>query len=324
MRETFGTLLQVCKDYTIDPSKTSSTNISNTEKFLKSEINKTVRYMFSRIRNYKSQLLPQTMTTVADQIFYHYPPGIDSIETITMTVGDLSYPLFPISSQYEWDRLKIIEFAADTIPKYYFPRKYDFGIYPTPQDAYTVTLVANNMPKDMSVADYITGTVATTQNSQTVTGTTTVFTAAMVGRWFASADSSAFVNGNWYRISAFSSSTSITLQSVFEDTALSGSSYVIGESPEIPVELHELIPYRVAAAYFQTYRRDPRKAQTFMNFFYTGDFGNPERSGDIHGGLLGAINRYDTYGRANKQTVQMGRRRFVYGDRFWATTLTSA
>ncbi len=234
-RETFGTSLQASKDYTIDPSTGSSTNISNTEKFLKSEINKTVRYIFSRVRMYKSQLVPQTMSTVADQIFYSYPPGIDSIETITMTVGDLSYPLFPISSQYEWDRLKIIEFAADTIPKYFFPRKYDFGIYPTPQDAYTVTLVANNMPKDMFADDYNAGTISVSQNSQTVTGSSTVFTAAMVGRWFASADSNAFVNGNWYRIGAFSSTTSITLQSFFEDTALSGSAYVIGESPEIPV-----------------------------------------------------------------------------------------
>lgn len=323
MRETNGTLLQTCKDYCIDPSTTSPTAITATSKFLQSEINKTVRYIFTRTRNYKTELDPTTMTTTADQIYYSYPRELDSISTITMEVGSIVYPLQCVQSQQMWDELQLIEFASDTIPKYFFPRSRDFGIYPTPQDAYTVTLVGNRMPRNMTVSDESTGTVTVTQNSQTVTGSSTSFTASMVGRYFSLADSGGVSNGNWYKVSARASATSITLETYFEESTASGQNYLIGESPELPVELHELIPYRVAATYFHTYRRDPSHAQKYMNFFFTGDFENPRRSGDhIEGGLIGAINRYRAYGRDDEQLVEMGKKRFIYGDRFWGTTLT--
>lgn len=323
MRETYGTLLQTSQDYCVDDKTSSMTNLSSTKTFLKKEINKTVRFIHSRVRNYKTQALPSTMSTVADQIYYSYPPNIDSIESATMTVGSIAYPLVTVDSQQEWNNLQQITIAASTIPKYIFPRKYDFGIFPTPSAAYTVTLVPNTMPSDMSADDYTTGTVATTQNSQTVTGSSTTFTAAMVGRYFSGADSDGIANGSWYRISAFGSTTSLTLQSVFEETALSGAKYIIGESPEIPVELHELIPYRVAGTYQLTRRSNPTKAQPFFNMFFTGDPANGNRSGRIEGGLIGAIQRYKAKGRDNSGITYMNKQQFNYFDERWSITLTS-
>lgn len=313
--QTFSMLILASQNYCIDPATTSTTALSDTQTFIKSEINKTIKYIFSRVRNYKTQLPPQTMTTVADQVYYHNPPGMDTIEAATMTVGDIPYKLKTIHSQEEWNRLQMVT-SASTIPQFIFPRKYDFGLYPTPQDAYTVTLVSNPMPKDLSFTDETAGTVSITNNSRTVEGTLTTWTANMAGRWFRATD-----DQDWYRISSVTDSDTLTLQSYFEGLTDTSSAYVIGEVPEIPEELHEIIPYRVAGIYYQTLKRDPQLSKSYFNLFYTGDPYNDNRWGRVEGGLMGAINRYKTMGRDNSQLVTMGVRDEKVSE-IWTTTLS--
>jgi hypothetical protein len=326
MRETYTTLLQTSQDFCIDDSTTSTNALSPSSTFLARQLNSTVQYLHALTKNYKTQPLPRTFSTVADQVYYHYPPDLLSMESLTLTVGGIPYTLRPIHSQEEWNHLQELDVSSSTVPQYFFPRQSDFGIYPTPADVYTGTLVGNFFPQRLSVADYVTGTVAVAQNSQTVTGTSTTFTAAMVGRWFAEADSNGLAVGKWYRISAYSSATSITLESFFEESALSGSNFIIGQSPEIPEELHEFIPYRTAAVYYSTIRRDAARAQELLNFFYTGDFGNTKRGGGIKGGVLGVINEYKNKGRANSQIAYLHKSTNVsvypYRNEAWITTLS--
>ena len=324
MKETYSTLLQQCKDLCIDDETTTTTGLSASSTFLAREINSTIQYLFQEIRNYKTQPLPKTMTTVEDQTYYHNPPNLLNIESLTMTIGDVDYPLNVIGSQKEWNRLQQLDITSSTVPQYYFPRQSDFGIYPTPADAYTVTLVGNYLPKRLTVADYDDGTVSTTQNDATVTGSGTAFTSAMVGRWFCETDSSGLTIGNWYRITSFASTTSLELESVFEETALSGSSYVIAQSPEILEELHQFIPYRAAATYYATIRKDTEQAQRLMNYFYTGDFYNLNRGGGIKGGILGVINRYKNTGRSNSQIANIHKQRGGWRREAWTVTLETA
>ena len=325
MRETYSTLLQTSQDFCIDDETSTTSGLSASSTFLARQINSTIQYLFQEIRNYKSQPLPKTMSTVEDQIYYHYPPNLLSIESVTLEIGEIDYPLMVINSRAKWDQLQQLDITSSTVPQYYFPRQSDFGIYPTPtEDDLTVTLVANYLPSRLSVIDYVTGTVAVTQNSVTVTGTDTTFTAAMVGRWFCETDSDGNTVGNWYKISAYSSATSITLESVFEESSLSGSTYIIAQSPEIPEELHEYIPYRAAASYYATIRRDSEQAQRLMNYFYTGDYYNPNRGGGIRGGVLGIINRYKNTGRANSQIANLHKQMSGSISEVWATTLEEA
>lgn len=322
-RETYSTLLQTTKDFCIDDSTSSTTSLSNTQAFLARQINATITYLYNQIKNYKTQPTPRTASTVADQIYYHNPPGLINIESITVTIGSAVYPLKPIHSQDVWDHYQQLDITSSDIPLFYFPRQYDFGIYPTPDAVRTMTIVGNYLPLRMSIADYTDGTVAVSQNSATVTGTSTTFTSAMVGRWFCEADSGGLAVGNWYKISAFGSTTSITLESVFEESALSGSNYIIAQSPEIPEEMHEYIPYRSASIYYSTVRRDAKRAQELLNFFYTGDFGNPNRGGGVKGGILGVINEYKNKGRGNSQIINMHKVPYEHWrDERWAITLS--
>lgn len=73
-----------------------------------------------------------------------------------------------------------------------------------------------------TVAPYTTGTVAMTNNSKTVTGTGTTWTSAMVGRKIRFGSDNAY-----YRISAVGSTTSITLEVVYQGTTDTDATYSI-------------------------------------------------------------------------------------------------
>jgi len=324
MRETYSTLLQTTKDFCIDDNASSTSGLSSSSSFLASRINDTIQYLFDLTRNYKSIALPKTMSTVANQVYYHYPPGLLSIETVTMEVGEIDYPLGVINSQEQWDQLHMLDDSGLTVPQYYFPRRDDFGIYPTPSGAYTVTLVGNYLPRRLSVVDSSTGTVAITAGDETVTGTDTTFTSSMVGRWFCETDGTV-PTGNWYRVASFASATSIELETTFEESSLSGASYVIAQSPDIPDELHPFIPYHAAASYYSTVRRDPKQAQYLLNYFFTGDYYNANRGGGIKSGVLGVINRYKLTGRNNSQLTRLHQAKPDVGRKeAWSTTLSTA
>lgn len=327
MRETYSRLLQTTKDFCVDDGTVSTTELSSTALFLANQINNTISYLYQKIKNYKTQSLPYTLSTVADQIYYHYPPRTQSVVSAVVTVGDINYPLTIIHSQEHWDKLQQTTVAASTIPLYAFPRQYDFGIYPTPDAAYTTTLLVNQLPSRLSVVDESQGTIAVSQNGTTVTGTNTAFTSAMVGRWFCITDTDGIPTGNWYKVKTYSSSTSISLETVFEESSVSGARYVIGQSPEIPEELHEYIPYRAAAIYYSTMRREPQKAQELLNFFYTGDFTKTSRTGKMDGGVLGVVSEYKHMGRGSSPINMMGKsvKGFISPwQEAWATTLTEA
>lgn len=300
MRETYGSLILKSKNLCSDESTSSDSNLSDTATFLKKEINLSNRFIHSYISNYETQSVEKTASTVADQQFYHYPPGLGKIESVQINIGGRDYTPEIVENESTWKWINSVTFNSSTFPVYMFPRRDDFGIWPIPQDAYTITFNGNYMPKDMVNDDYITGTVVVSQNTTVVTGTDTVFTASMIGRWFKADD-----NGDWYRISTFTSTTVIGLESSFEGASVSGSTFIIAESPEIPMELHEYIPYKAAASWYAGPRRDVKNAQSMLNYFWTGDFTNGSRDPSfVQGGLIYYKSQIRELGRDNSQLAR--------------------
>jgi hypothetical protein len=72
------------------------------------------------------------------------------------------------------------------------------------------------------VDDYTTGTVTVTEGSTTVTGDSTVWTSAMVGRLFRVG-----TNRDYYLVSAVGGNTDLTLDANYEQSTASGSSYAL-------------------------------------------------------------------------------------------------
>src|SRR3990167_4551197 len=210
--------------------------------FFKQRINARDELALSLLPSYLSEIT-RTFSTVADQQYYHYPPNIRRVESLVITVGSVDYPLRPVVSQYEWDRMNALTVQSGAIPTRYFNRQRDFGIYPIPQAIYTGTIVYNIRASGMTRIDYTTGTVTATENSATVEGAGGVAwstTANVVpDMWFSLADSNGESRGGWYRIASITDADTLSLESVFEETTIAGSNYIIGECPELPEEGHD-------------------------------------------------------------------------------------
>lgn len=97
------------------------------------------------------------------------------------------------------------------------------GLYPVPDSVLTMYCIYRALMPEIQNDDYTTGTVTTTA-STAVTGATTAWTSAMVGRYFR-------VNSDnyWYKISAVGSTTGLTLASAYAGTTGASQAYTIAE-----------------------------------------------------------------------------------------------
>lgn len=316
MRQTLGSLLTIAQNGAGKDTSTASRD------FFRSAINRREELVLSKLPSRFSEI-ERTFSTVSSQQFYYYPPRFNRVVGLTLNVNGINIPLTPITSQLEWDRLNALDIQPGVFPMYYFNRQRDFGIYPIPQGVYTGTIVYSLRAGGMSSDDIVTpGTVTVSENAQTVTGDATTFeTGVRSGMWFSLA-SSGSPRGNWYVIVSVGSDTELTLETFFEEGSESGANYIIGESPELPEDLHELLAYGALEDYYLSYRQSPAKARIWANMFWTGDSANDNRTmRGANGGLLGAIQRYTD--RNNTQLIH--RKRVLRpSDIVWATTLSNS
>lgn len=316
------TYTDIQNQYLRNIGKSGSTDTTIVSDF---QLNMGQRYqmIMAKMANYMTQI-SKTASTVVNQAFYHYPVGVVSVETATLNLGTYTPTLDVINSQHNWDLLNSIQIQASAVPRFIFPRRDDFGIWPTPQGIYTITFNYHLRDRNLLIADYTTGTVTVTQNSQTLTGAGgATFTPAMVGRWLVISTATAPGEGYWYRISAYVSSTELTLETSWEGSTGSGLTYRIGQTPEIPEEGHILLSDGATADFYAGLRGDTAKASLFDNKFWTGSFSNTSRKeGDtnIKGGLIGLVN---LYGDRNNSRI-INRRPKLPGLSYqtWGTTLS--
>jgi hypothetical protein len=214
---------------------------------------------------------------------------------------------------------------ASAVPQFFYVRQDSFGIWPIPQAVYTGKLSYYFRDKNMGVADYSTGTVTVTSGagSNIITGLGTTWTSSMIGRWFSVTDPTAQGQGYWYRIADYSTPTSLTLSNNWNGPAASGITYNIGETPDIPEELHGILASGTAADYYGGMRKDMVNFEYYNNLFWTGDGQNKSRdigNNMVAGGLLGAINRY--YNRDDRHLIKRRSKLNPLSQKVWATTLS--
>ena len=287
-------------------------------------LNLGVRYqmVFAKMKDYMTQTTA-TASTVAAQQYYHYPSGIVNIEGCYVTIGSVNYPMTTVNSQYQWDWLNSIQVQPTAIPQFMFPRKVDFGIYPIPQTAYTITFNYHYRDRSLNIADYTDGTVAVTNSNTTITGTNTTWTPAMVGRYFQVTDPTSTGQGYFYKVSAYTSATSLTLDNYFDGATGSSLVYRIGQTPEFPEEGHIILVDGVTADFYQGVRHDIQTATWFNNRFWTGDGDNSSRKiGDstITGGLIGLYNSYTD--RNGERVIDRNKEIHPFLDQNWGMRLS--
>lgn len=173
-------------------------------------------------------------------------------------------PMEEIPDEYTWSRFNQVPITG--VPRYFFVRGFDeIGLYPTPSASITDGLEIWIEPKYNSCSqdDYTTGTVTVTNGSQTITHSATGFTQSMVGRWFTVTDGT---DVNWYKISAFNSTSSLSIENYYQGISGSAKAFRIGEVMDIPEEFLEApVDYAMSRHYKR--RREINVAADFKQSF---------------------------------------------------------
>lgn len=221
---------------------------------------------FGAVLNRDWRTTKRLFSTVGTQQYYFLPADCIRIKTIVITIDGTEYPLVEIANEDEWNDLNRTDTTSD-IPEHYFIRgNNEVGIFPIPatSNANAGLFRYERRMRDMSQADYTTGTVVLTNNSTTITGTGTTFTSAMVGRWIRIDDPNG--DGMWYKIIGFTSTTVMTLEKAYDGDTTTSLAFTISEMPDIPEEFHEsLIDYGCYRYYLR--RKDRTQASAYLNSF---------------------------------------------------------
>ncbi len=280
------------------------------------------QFIFANLSSYINQEV-DPISTVAAQQYYDYPPGLVTMDNVSITIGSITYTLSPIYDQVTWNQLNAMTIQPSAIPQFYFPRKADFGIWPIPQDAYTLNPYVFMRDRNLAVTDFTEGTITLTADDATVLGVLTTFTEAMVGRWLTVTDTTKPGQGYWYKIATFTDTTHLELERTWNSSTITGATYRIGETPQLPEEAHILLPDGTAADFYSGLRNDITKATWWNNKFFTGDGNNNSREvggNKIRGGLIGIINRYED--RDQRHLIYKNTRPMSPYWKVWATVIS--
>jgi hypothetical protein len=248
-------------DITGVSSTVSSSNLTN----IKQDINQGLRLFKNAARRYWTRVEKST-GLVAGQQYYQLPPDAVRVTQIRVVSNGLFVPVTQVSSEERWNRLNVIPAATISLPTHFFVKgNNEIGLWPTPSQTVSNGLLISYEPRlvDMSVED-VTGASANVTNASTaVTFSTTPAKANMVGQWFQVTDGS---DGNWYQISIFNSTSSLTLGNDYQGLTGTGLSFVIGQAPDIPEDYHMALVYYAAYQYFLK-RKDANTAETYNSLF---------------------------------------------------------
>ena len=217
-----------------------------------------------------------TITTVASQQFYTFPANYGSLINVTVTISNTTYTPIQINDRKKWDRLNQSSSVTSDIPEWYFIFNDQVGFYPKPSGgSNTINIYFKKKVIDLSIADHTTGTIATaTNNSASITGGSTSWTAGMAGKQFKITPTNAAKGGDgiWYEITSIDSTTTLTLTKNYLGTSIATAStaYIIGDTSILPEDFQQLPVWKAAETYFTSIKPQTVQAQLFKGLFVEG------------------------------------------------------
>ncbi|MAG45134.1 hypothetical protein CL633_04590 [bacterium] len=239
-------------------------------------INNVIRKILRKV-NWPFLERTASITTVASQQDYDLPYNFRKIlATPYLTVSSTQYPMKESPTREHWNWLNQTTTTTSDIPEYFYIFNKQISIYPTLSSASnTITVPYLIRVKDLSVADYTTGTITTTAASdETVVGSGTSWTAQMANRYLRITDGDAAGSGDgeWYEIASVTDGTNLELQEAYAGTAITAGSaaYAMGQMPELPEEFHILPVNGALQTYFTSIKPERARAQDYGALFQEG------------------------------------------------------
>lgn len=196
------------------------------------------------------------ISTVASQQFYNVPYNYKKGINVTVTVGTTKYSPIQAPNRAFWDNLNSTTSQTSDFPQYWFEYNGKIGIFPTPSSSSnTITVNYKVRVKDLSLADYTTGTITTATNGSTaIVGDSTVWTPKMAGLSFRIDDSltANTGDGEWYEIASITDNTNLVLLNEYQGISIAAGSatYTIGQISQLPEDYHLLPVYEMVEEYW--------------------------------------------------------------------------
>lgn len=250
---------------------TNNTSTANTTLGLKL-VNDALRYLVGTFFfNEASYTVPGG--TVASQAAYTLPFNNKQVINTTVLIGGILWQPTEVATRKQYDALNVISFT-NNFPQYYYIYNNQLLLWPTPaENGDTITINYKRRIRDLSAADYTTGTLSVTSSSTTVTGSGTSWTTNMAGRWLnipQTASNTTSGDDEWYQISSVTNSTTLVLDNAYQGSTVTGGTYTIGEVPILPEDYQDLPLYRALYVYFNTINKDEQKAQANLALYEEG------------------------------------------------------
>lgn len=239
----------------------------------------------------------KTLYTVASQEGYQTPNGFRKLMSIVVwseaTTAGVPYTPEMVFDPAIWNRIKQAKLGEGDVPYYTYVEAQKFYLNPIPASSGNLMQIRGRLQtRDLSIADYTTGTIVSIANGGTaVVGSGTTWTADMVGRYIRITETSAANTGDgyWYEIGSYTSATSIGLLKPYEGTSIAAgaAAYIIGQTSFIP-EAYDLAPiYRALALY--TRINDPTHPEISNGWWKLYDGGQEIGLSALVGGLIGQM-----------------------------------
>lgn len=214
--------------------------------------------------------------TVAGQQAYQLPFNNKQVVDTTVLIGGVLWQPQEVATRKAFDALNVISFQ-NNFPQYYYIWNSQLLLWPTPaENADVIAINYKRRIKDLSAADYTTGTIAVTNGSTAVTGAGgAAWTTNMVDRWLNIAQTTSNAttgDDEWYQIASVTDATHLVLYNQYQGaTATSASAaYIIGEVPILPEDFQDLPLYRALYIYHNSINANKDKAILYKGLYDEG------------------------------------------------------
>lgn len=284
------TYTQLLAQYQVATGDTSTTNQTNGATYLNDSIRTICNLQGGKLRFLEST---SNMATVASQETYQIPNKYRKLIDMYVYSGsgstsDTIYAPEMVFDPVRWKTILQYRLGTGSVPYFTYIENTSYKIQPIPDTTGNLIVLRGRLQvRDLTIADYTTGTIVSVANGGTaVVGSGTTWTADMVGRYIQITETTAANAGDgfWYEIGTYTSATSIGLTKPYEGTSISAGSavYTIGQVPIVPQAYQPAILYRSVALYWQM-QGDLARAKTQ---WYMYDGGKEAGYSNDYGGLI--------------------------------------
>jgi len=207
-------------------------------------------------------------TTTASQGTFEKPYNAAKINRVRVYSGGIYYTPYEIRDDKLWQRMNYTITYSD-VPSYwhYDDETGEVGLYPYHSTASdTVRIYFTKRVRDLSVADYTTGTVTTVANDRTITGAGVTWINKMEGRYIKITDASNVIGDIWFEITSVVPASSTLEIRENMPVASATASYTIAEMIPFMDGFEDIALWFSLDKYYQM-REKPVLAREYERFW---------------------------------------------------------